>query len=117
MSKLLEKPYENMIKKWLNDNHIYEAGTKSNLMKKPIKGWWFKVWGGGFQRAGIPDIICNINGHFVAIEVKGDDGHPSALQVKNIDHINESNGVGVFSYPKDFDDLKKILKELIDNER
>ncbi len=86
-------------------------------MIKPIKGWWFKVWGGGFQRAGIPDIVCNINGHFVAIEVKGDDGHPSALQVKNIDHIVESNGVGLFSYPNDFEELKVIIRELIEDER
>lgn len=33
-------------------------------------GFWFKVHGSAFQRAGIPDIVGCYRGQFVALEVK-----------------------------------------------
>ena len=93
-----EKTFENKVKLFLDDLD---------------KTWYFKVWGGGFQRAGIPDIICNVNGHFVALELKSDTGHPSALQLRNVRLINESNGIAMIVYPKDFEKLKITLKNLL----
>lgn len=92
-----EKPFENKIKKYLKDNNC----------------WFIKIWGGGFQRAGIPDLLTCISGRFVAIEVKGSNGEPSELQKWNIRKIKESGGIGVILYPEDWENFKKIIDELL----
>ena len=94
---LNEKQFENKVKKFLKDNDI----------------WYFKVWGGGFQKSGIPDLICCVNGHFVAIELKGSDGKPSELQKYNIRKINECNGTGVILYPEQFKTFKLLILDLL----
>ena len=74
------------------------------------------MWGGGFQQAGIPDLICNVNGYFVGIEVKGEGGRPSTLQELNVQAINDSNGLGMIVYPKDFEQLKIEIERLLKEE-
>lgn len=92
-----EKTFENQIKKFLD---------------KLPNTWYFKVWSGPYSKSGIPDIIACINGHFVALEVKADNGRASELQKRNIRVINECNGLGIIVYPKDFEKLKERLLEL-----
>lgn len=75
--------------------------------------WFFKVFGGGFQRSGIPDLICCINGVFVAIELKGDNGKPTELQKMNIKKINEAGGIGIILYPSGFEEFKKLIEEVV----
>lgn len=59
MSKLkppLEADVTRKIKKYLTEKDMV---------------WFFKVHVGmGMTMAGVPDIICSINGHFMGIEVK-----------------------------------------------
>ncbi len=49
---------------------------ESDLTTKIVKtlrargGFWFKVHGGAYQMAGVPDIIGCYKGHFIGIEVK-----------------------------------------------
>lgn len=57
-----------------------------------VGGWWFKVAGGPFQAAGIPDIIGCTGGLFVALEVKTATGRPSPIQVETIRRIREDGG-------------------------
>ncbi len=45
------------------------------------------------NRSGTPDILCCLNGLFVALEVKTDKGITSALQEYHIKKIHESGGV------------------------
>lgn len=92
-----EKIFENEIKKFLN---------------KLPNTWYFKYWAGPYSKSGIPDIIACVNGHFVALEVKAENGHASELQKRNVRLIEESNGVALIVYPKDFENLKKQLIEL-----
>ena len=93
-----EKKFENQIKKFLKLNHCY----------------YFKYWGGGqFTKAGVPDIIACIGGHFVGIEVKAENGKPSELQQYNIEMIRRSGGIGLILYPKDFENFKKLCKKLL----
>ena len=94
---MTEKQFEAKIKKFLKSHHI----------------WFTKIWGGGFQKAGIPDILACVNGRFVAIELKGSSGKPTELQKYNIKKINESNGVGIILYPKDFEKFKKLVLDLL----
>lgn len=71
--------------------------------------WHVKVWGGGMQRAGIPDILACVNGWFVAIELKTEIGRTSPLQDYNLDGIRKSNGHALVLRPSGFDDFKKWI--------
>ena len=111
---MTEKKFETQIKNYLIENGVYEAGTPKQNIHMEIKGWFLKHWGGGMSRSGIPDILANINGQFVSIEVKGKSGKTSKLQEHNTQLINKGNGIGLIVYPKDFNKLKKIVRGLID---
>lgn len=60
--------------------------------------WYFKVAGGQFQRAGIPDIIGCLNGKYFAIEVKRPGGKLSEKQKKEIEAIKSCNGIVFVAY-------------------
>lgn len=108
-----EKLFENRIKKYLHSIGIYPAGFPTDKMTAPMIGWYTKIWGGGFQKSGIPDIIACINGFMVAVEVKASNGRPSELQKLNISRINKSGGLGVFLYPEGFEEFKTLIKGVI----
>lgn len=94
---MTEKQFETKVKQFLKSHNI----------------WFTKIWGGGFQKAGIPDLLCCINGHFVAIELKGANGTATELQKYNIKKINESGGIGLILYPKDFRKFKALVLDLL----
>ena len=104
-----EKLFEGQIKKYFHSIGIYPAGYPTNKMIAPIIGWYTKIWGGGFQKSGIPDIIACINGFMVAVEVKASNGKPSELQKLNTARINAANGIAVILYPEGFEDFKKLI--------
>ena len=91
-----EKVFEGKIRRWLESEGCY----------------CFKLWGGGLQKAGIPDLIICVNGYFVAVEVKGDTGKPSKLQLHQIEQIKKAKGVAMILYPSDFEKFKSIILEL-----
>ena len=65
------------------------------------------------NRKGIPDIICCIDGKFVALEVKQAKGKTTDLQDYNIKMIRESGGVAevVRSVADALEVIKKIQKD------
>lgn len=92
-----EKQFENKIKTYLKNKGA----------------WYIKYWGGGgFTKAGIPDILCCYKGRFIAIEVKAPNGKASELQLFNLKKIEEAGGKAFLLYPKDFEDFKKWMEEL-----
>lgn len=97
-----EKQFENKVKGWLQN--LKEEGH-------PIK--FIKIWGGGFQKAGIPDLICCINSIYFEVELKSSVGKPSDLQKYNIRLTNEANGIGIILYPEGFEQFKNIVKGVI----
>lgn len=105
-----EKRFETKVKKWLESEGIYSAGTPQDKKKVPECGWYLKTWGGGYQKSGIPDLLLCVNGIFISAELKGDTGTPSDLQIKNTAAINSSNGIGVVLYPKGFEEFQNIVK-------
>lgn len=52
----------------------------------------FKVHGGRFQSAGIPDLLGCIRGHMIGLEVKvpGRENRATALQLQQIDKMNKA---------------------------
>jgi Holliday junction resolvase len=47
----------------------------------------------GFGRSGVPDIVCCVNGYFVAFECKAGTNKPTALQVREIDAIRRERAL------------------------
>jgi hypothetical protein len=91
---------------------VFENKIKDFLTLLP-NTWFFKHWAGPYSKVGIPDILACVNGRFIGIEVKAEDGHPSALQIRNITLIRESGGLGYILYPKDFESFKSDIRRLL----
>ena len=79
-----------------------------------LKGaFWIKYWGGGiYSRAGMPDLMCCVKGHFLALELKTPEGKASELQKYNIDKIRKAGGIGLFLRPEDFEEFKRKIENL-----
>ena len=73
-----------------------------------------KIFGGGFQSAGIPDIIACYRGYFVAIEAKSPTGkgRASDIQKLKIRAIREAGGVAFIT--DNIEDVERVLN-FIDN--
>ena len=97
-----EKQFERKVKSWLRQ--LQKEG-------QPIK--FIKIWGGGYQKAGIPDLICCINGIYFEVELKASNGRPTDLQEHNIKLTNSANGIGMILYPEGFEQFKAIVKGAI----
>lgn len=95
-----EKNFENKIKTWLKDHNCYFVKFFANRMTK----------------TGVPDILASVNGHFVGIEVKAQNGKPSELQYYNVRKIRESGGFAYIVYPSGWEELKVILEGLLREE-
>ena len=81
-------------------------------LKSHPRCWYTKIFGGGFQRAGIPDILACVNGVFVAIELKREGGKATPLQVYNIQKIKECGGIGYILHPSQFEEFKEIINKI-----
>ena len=92
-----EKNFENKIKAYL----------------KSIGAYFIKTHGDRFSRVGTPDIIACINGHFVAVEVKAENGKPSDLLRCQIEQIRKAGGHSFLLDPRDFEDLKIFCENLL----
>ena len=93
-----EKQFENKIKKYLKDHGAY----------------FLKYWAGAqFTKSGVPDILACVNGYFVGIEVKAQNGKPSELQLYNIQRIRKAGGFAYVVYPSGWERLKDILDGLL----
>lgn len=75
------------------------AATPESKVKAKIKAilkahniYYAMPIGTGYGNSGVPDFLCCINGHFVAIEAKAGKGTATALQLKNLDQIQRCGG-------------------------
>jgi Holliday junction resolvase len=88
---LTEKQFQDKVIAFLRSQKIYHV----------------KVWGGGYQTAGIPDILCCIQGKFVALELKTEKGKPTVLQKYNLFKIQEAGGHARILCPSEFEGFKR----------
>lgn len=63
----------------------------------------------GFGRAGIPDIIACIDGHFIAIECKAGKGTTTALQDRELNAILNAGGTTYIARESNLDELQQLL--------
>ena len=57
--------------------------------------YYFPPATGGYGRSGVPDIVCCVNGHFLAIECKAGNGKTTVLQDREIQAIKDARGMAV----------------------
>ncbi len=96
MPKESEKSFENKVKRFLKDEGC----------------WFFKVWGGGYQKSGIPDLIVCCNGFFLAVELKSEIGRATELQKYQIEDIKKADGIAMILKPSGFERFKTIIRSL-----
>lgn len=53
-----------------------------------------------------------MNGYFVGIEIKAQNGRPSELQLYNIRKIRQAHGFAIILYPSAFDEFKRFILDL-----
>lgn len=97
-----EKIFEERVKRHLRGLGIYRP---SDIVDEDVPriGWFYKTWGGGMGTAGIPDIIGEVGGVMIAIELKAQHGHPLALQEINIQQLYDTGALACFLYPSGYD--------------
>lgn len=89
--------------------------TFENKVKKYIEahdGWQVKFFANRMTKNGIPDVLACINGYFVAVEVKAENGKPSELQKYTVRKINEVGGCAMILYPDQYEKFKKLINFL-----
>lgn len=85
--------------------------TKSIVKMARENGWWtFKVAGGAFQRAGVPDLLCVKHGRAVFLEVKQPGKKASPLQQHVMQEIREQGGA-VAEVVTSKEEAKKVLEQ------
>ena len=93
-----EKDFENKIKAWLVSHGCYMV----------------KFFANGYTKRGVPDILASVNGFFVGIETKAQNGRPTDLQIYNVRKIRESGGFAWVVYPSGWPKVEKALLDLLD---
>jgi Holliday junction resolvase len=96
-----------------------EAKVKTAVRKMldVLKIYYFMPPANGFGRAGIPDIVGCMDGHFIAIECKAGKGQTTALQDRELNAILNAGGTVFIAREHNLDDLKLLLKEKQDELR
>lgn len=90
-------------------------GEEKNFEKRvrnylsSVGGWSVKFFANSYTARGIPDLLCCVNGKFLAIEVKATNGRPSKLQELTIEQIKNAGGYGIILYPQNFEEFKRWI--------
>lgn len=88
----------------------FEEQSEEAIVKKirkalqgSVGGFWFKVHGGPFQMAGLPDLLGCVQGRFIGIEVKRPSRmtNVSPIQQRVIRKINLNGGLAIVSCDPD----------------
>lgn len=91
----------------------FEKKVKDFLKKEGC--WVLKTWSNGIQREGIPDLLVCCNGVFIGVELKAENGHPSELQIWNVEQIRKAGGMAIILYPDQYEDFRIMIRQLRSN--
>jgi Holliday junction resolvase len=70
----------------------------------------------GMGRSGVPDVICCVNGRFLAIECKAGDNKPTVLQQRELKAIADAGGSALVINEANVDTLPNIVRLLKEHE-
>ena len=71
--------------------------------------YYFSPPANGFGRAGIPDIICCVEGFFLGIELKAGKGKTTALQDREIAAIKAHGGIAIVVNETNIHEVKETI--------
>lgn len=66
----------------------------------------------GMGRSGVPDIICCVDGKFLAIECKAGNNKPTALQERELKAIADAGGSALVVNEENVDGVAAIVRIL-----
>jgi len=99
------------------------ASTPEALVKKRVRlvldrheVYHFMPPANGYGRTGVPDIICCVNGKFLAIECKAGKGKTTPLQDRELEHIRMAGGVALVVNENNVEEVEAAvikLKEML----
>jgi Holliday junction resolvase len=91
-----------------------EAKVKRDVAKilDRFNVYYFFPPANGYGRQGIPDIICCIHGHFLAIECKAGKGTTTVLQEREIAKIKQHGGTVMVVNEHNQEELITLLTKL-----
>ena len=81
-----------------------------DLLKKYNVYYFYPVTG-GFGRSGVPDVVCCMDGRFLAVECKAGKNKPTPLQEAEIEKIRTAKGHAFVINETNLDLLETYLKE------
>ena len=61
---------------------------------------------------GDPDFILCINGMFIALELKSEDGEAAPLQAYKLETVRRAKGIGIVATPDSWPQAYDLLKEI-----
>ncbi len=78
--------------------------------------YYFMPVSNGMGRHGIPDIICCVQGRFLAIETKAGKGTATALQEREMQHIRDAGGYATVVREDGIDALRLLIHTMKDTQ-
>lgn len=72
--------------------------------------YYFMPAANGYGRAGIPDIVCCVNGYFLAIECKAGNGKTTLLQNREIARIIRAKGRALVINETNLNLIQEVFK-------
>lgn len=95
------------------------ASTPESKVKDKIKAmlkqkgiYYAMPIGTGYGNSGVPDFLCCVQGHFLAIEAKAGKGKTTALQDKHISQIKAQGGTALVINEQTLHALATLLDQL-----
>ena len=92
------------------DTPEWKVKKAVRLMLDKLGAYHFMPPANGFGRAGIPDIIACIDGHFIAIECKAGKGTTTALQDRELNAILNAGGTTYIARESNLNELQQLLR-------
>ena len=98
----------------MTDKKVKEKWVKQQVVKmlKDRGAYYFYPVASGYMSSGVPDIVVCYKGAFIGIECKAGDNKPSLLQEKNLQHIQNNEGIAMVVNEDTLLSLQNFLDEM-----
>ena len=95
------------------DTKEHKVKKKVTELLKQYEIYYFFPATHGYGRSGVPDIVCCIRGYFLAIECKAGTNKPTALQLREIERIQQAKGIAFVINEDNIEELHTTIKEIL----
>lgn len=91
-----------------------EGRVKDAVQKllKELEVYYFTPVTGGYGRSGVPDLVCCVDGMFLAIECKAGDNKPTPLQYREMDLIRVAKGVAMVVRENNVEEVRLVIRQM-----